>query len=103
MPAKIYYDKDADLALLKNKTIAILGYGSQGHAHAQNLRDSGCTVLVAELPGTPNGDLAVKDGFTPISATEATQKADILTLLLPDELQGEIFARTSATISRPAK
>ncbi len=91
MPAKIYYDKDADLALLKNKTIAILGYGSQGHAHAQNLRDSGCTVIVAELPGTPNGDLAVKDGFTPISATEATKKADLNTLLLPDELQGEIF------------
>jgi ketol-acid reductoisomerase len=91
MPAKIYYDKDADLALLKNKTIAILGYGSQGHAHAQNLRDSGCTVIVAELPGTPNGDLAVKDGFTPISATEATKKADIITMLLPDELQGDIF------------
>ena len=51
MPAKIYYDKDADLSLLKNKTIAILGYGSQGHAHAQNLRDSGCKVIVAELPG----------------------------------------------------
>ncbi len=91
MPAKTYYDKDADLALLKNKTIAILGYGSQGHAHAQNLRDSGCTVIVAELPGTPNGDLAVKDGFTPITATEATKQADVLTLLLPDELQGEIF------------
>ncbi|MGO9108360.1 MAG: NAD(P)-dependent oxidoreductase, partial [Thermoguttaceae bacterium] len=91
MAAKIYYDKDANLALLKNKTIAILGYGSQGHAHAQNLRDSGCTVIVAELPGTPNGDLAVKDGFTPITATEATKKADVLTLLLPDELQGEIF------------
>ena len=51
MPAKIYYDKDADLAVLKNKTMAILGYGSQGHAHAQNLRDSGCKVIVAELPG----------------------------------------------------
>jgi ketol-acid reductoisomerase len=91
MPAKIYYDKDADLALLKNKTIAILGYGSQGHAHAQNLRDSGCTVIVSELPGTANGELAVKHGFTPMSATEATKKADVLTILLPDELQGEVF------------
>ena len=91
MPAKIYYDKDADLALLKNKTIAILGYGSQGHAHAQNLRDSGCTVIVAELPGTPNYELAVKDGFTPMSATEATKKADIITILLPDELQADVF------------
>ena len=91
MPAKIYYDKDADLSLLKNKTIAILGYGSQGHAHAQNLRDSGCNVIVAELPGTANYEQAVKDGFQPISAAEATKKADIITILLPDEIQGEIF------------
>ena len=91
MPAKTYYDKDADLSLLKNKTIAILGYGSQGHAHAQNLRDSGCNVIVAELPGTPNYELAVKDGFTPLSTAEAVKKADVLTILAPDELQAEIF------------
>jgi ketol-acid reductoisomerase len=91
MPAKIYYDKDADISLLKNKTIAILGYGSQGHAHAQNLRDSGCTVIVAELPGTANYEQAVKDGFTPISAAEATKKADIITILLPDEIQADVF------------
>jgi ketol-acid reductoisomerase len=91
MPAKIYYDKDADLSLLKNKTIAILGYGSQGHGHAQNLRDSGCKVIVAELPGTPNYEQAVKDGFSPITVDEATKQADIVTILLPDELQGEIF------------
>ena len=91
MPAKIYYDKDADISLLKNKTIAILGYGSQGHGHAQNLRDSGCNVIVAELPGTANYEQAVKDGFQPISAAEATKKADIITVLLPDEIQGEIF------------
>ena len=60
MPAKIYYDKDADLSLLKNKTIAIIGYGSQGHAHAQNLRDSGCNVIVGQRPGTANYELAVK-------------------------------------------
>ncbi len=91
MPAKIYYDKDADISLLKNKTIAILGYGSQGHGHAQNLRDSGCNVIVAELPGTANYEQAVKDGFQPISAAEATKKADIITILLPDEIQGEVF------------
>jgi len=91
MPATIYYDKDADLALLKDKTIAILGYGSQGHGHAQNLRDSGCTVIVAELPGTANYEQAVKDGFTPISTEEAVKKADLITILLPDELQGDIF------------
>ncbi len=91
MPAKIYYDKDADLALLKNKTLAILGYGSQGHAHAQNLRDSGCKVIVAELPDTANYALAVKDGFKPVSASEAAKAADILTILAPDELQADIF------------
>ena len=91
MPAKIYYDKDADLALLKGKTIAILGYGSQGHAHAQNLRDSGCNVIVAELPGTANYELAVKHGFKPISTPEAAKQADIINILLPDELQGDIY------------
>ena len=91
MPAKIYYDKDADLALLKDKTIAILGYGSQGHAHAQNLRDSGLSVVVAELPGTPNHDLAVKDGFKPVSTEEAAHKGDMITILLPDELQADAF------------
>ncbi len=91
MPAKIYYDKDADLALLKDKTIAILGYGSQGHAHAQNLRDSGLSVIVAELPDTPNHEQAVKDGFQPLSAGEAARKADMITILLPDELQADVF------------
>lgn len=91
MPAKTYYDKDADISLLKNKTIAILGYGSQGHAHAQNLRDSGCNVIVAELAGTANYEQAVKDGFAPLSTAEATKKADIITILLPDELQAEVF------------
>ena len=91
MPATIYYDKDADLSLLKNKTIAILGYGSQGHGHAQNLRDSGCNVIVAELPGTANYEQAVKDGFQPLSASEAVKKGDIITILLPDEVQGDVF------------
>ena len=91
MPAKIYYDKDADLALLQDKTIAILGYGSQGHAHAQNLRDSGLSVVVAELPGTPNYDQAVQDGFKPLPTEEAAEKGDIVTILLPDELQADAF------------
>ena len=73
MSATIYYDKDADLSLLKGKTIAILGYGSQGHAQAQNLRDSGCTVVVGQRPGSPNYDLAVKHGFQPVSAADATK------------------------------
>ncbi|MBN2579932.1 MAG: ketol-acid reductoisomerase [Pirellulales bacterium] len=91
MPAKIYYDKDADLSILKGKTIAILGYGSQGHAHAQNLRESGCNVIVAELPGTANYEQAVKDGFQPLTASEAVKKGDLITILLPDEIQADVF------------
>ena len=91
MPATIYYDNDADLSLLKNKTIAILGYGSQGHAQAQNLRDSGCNVIIGQRPGSPNYDLAVKHGFKPVSAAEATKAADIINILLPDEVQGDVF------------
>ena len=89
--AKMYYDKDADLAALKGKTIAILGYGSQGHAHAQNLRDSGCTVIVGQRPGSPNYDLAKSHGFDPLPLEEATKKADIVNILLPDEVQGDLY------------
>jgi len=91
MPATIYYDNDADLAVLKDKTIAILGYGSQGHAHAQNLRDSGLKVVVAELPGTDSYKRAVADGFQPVSAAEATQQGDIVAILIPDEIQAGVF------------
>jgi ketol-acid reductoisomerase len=91
MPATIFYDNDADLSVLKGKTIAILGYGSQGHAQAQNLRDSGCQVVVGQRPGGPNFDLAVKHGFTPVSLDEATKQADLVNILLPDELQGDAY------------
>jgi ketol-acid reductoisomerase len=91
MSAKIFYDDDADLKYLKNKTVAILGYGSQGHAQAQNLRDSGCRVVVAERPGTANYELAEKHGFKPLSVEEATRQGDVINILLPDEVQGDIF------------
>lgn len=91
MPAKIYYDNDADLSLLKDKTIAILGFGSQGHAQALNLRDSGCNVIVSELPNTPNHDLAVSHGFEPLPTSEAAKRGDIVQILLPDEIQGDIY------------
>jgi len=91
MPATIYYDKDADLSLLKNKTIAILGYGSQGHAQAQNLRDSGCNVVVSDKPGTANYELAKKHGFEPLSLGEATKKADMVNILVPDEIQADLY------------
>jgi ketol-acid reductoisomerase len=91
MAAKIYYDKDADLAALKGKTVAIIGYGSQGHAHAQNLRDSGVKVIVGQRPGGKNYDLAKSHGFEPVSAADAAKQADVINILLPDELQADVY------------
>ena len=91
MPATIYYDNDADLSVLKGKTIAIIGYGSQGHAQAQNLRDSGLNVIVGQRPGSKNYELAVSHKFKPVSAAEATKQADIVNILLPDEVQGDVY------------
>ncbi|RUL87529.1 ketol-acid reductoisomerase [Tautonia sociabilis] len=93
MPATMYYDQDADLGLLKGKTISIIGYGSQGHAHAQNLRDSGCTVVVGQRPGSKNYDLAVEHGFQPVSAAEAAEAGDLVNILLPDEVQADVYNR----------
>ncbi len=91
MAARVYYDDDADLSLLKNKTIAIIGYGSQGHAQAQNLRDSGCNVIIGQRPGGANYDLAVSHGFKPMSAADAAARGDMVNILLPDEVQGDIY------------
>lgn len=91
MAIKVYYDADADLALLKDKTIAILGYGSQGHAQAQNLRDSGCNVVIGQRKGSANYDLAVEHGFEPMPVDEATAAGDLINILLPDEVQGDVF------------
>jgi ketol-acid reductoisomerase len=87
---KIFYDKDANLGLLKKKKIVIMGYGSQGHAHANNLKESGLDVLVAETKGA-NWDKAVAAGFTVTTAAEAAKKADIIMVLLPDEIQAEVY------------
>lgn len=103
MPAKIYYEKDADLSHLKNKTISILGYGSQGHAQAQNLRDSGCTVVVGQRPGSPNHDLAVKHGFQPVDVEEATRRGDLINILLPDEVQADIYKQSIRPHLKPGK
>ena len=89
--AKIYYDKDSNLDLIKGKTIGIIGYGSQGHAHAQNLRDSGCHVIVAEAPGSEGWKAAQKAGFKVTSAAEVTKHADIIVMLAPDNLHPLIY------------
>jgi ketol-acid reductoisomerase len=88
---RIYYDEDADLGFLKDKKIAVIGYGSQGHAQAQNLRDSGLEVVVGQRPGGKNYDLAREHGFGPVSAEEAAKSADIIQVLLPDEVQVDVY------------
>ena len=89
--AVIYYEKDAKLAILEGKRIAIIGYGSQGHAQAQNLRDSGLDVIVAELEGTPNYKNAVEDGFKPVNASDASAQADIIQILAQDDVQAKLY------------
>lgn len=89
--AKIYYDKDADLNLLKGKKIAVIGYGIQGRAQSLNLRDSGLDVIVSELPGTANFEQAKKDGFNPVSAKEASKEAQVIQILTEDHVQAKVY------------
>ena len=91
MPAKIYYDQDADLGLLKGKKIAIIGYGSQGHAHALNLRDSGQDVVVGLYKGSKSASRAEKDGIRVASVADATTMAQVVMILLPDQTQRSVF------------
>lgn len=88
---KLYYEADAPIDALRGKTVAILGFGSQGHAHSLNLRDSGVKVIVAELPGTNNYKLAVEYGFQPVSADEAVKQADLIVMTLADEVQPAVY------------
>jgi len=89
--AKIYYDNDADLDLLKGKKIAVIGYGIQGRGQSLNLRDSGIEVIVSELPGTKNYEQAKADGFNPVSAKEASAAADIVQILTEDHVQAKVY------------
>jgi ketol-acid reductoisomerase len=89
--AKIYYDQDADLNILKDKAIAIIGYGIQGRGQALCLRDSGCRVIISELEGTPNFEQAKKDGFVPVAAAEAAKAADIIQILTQDHVQAKVY------------
>ena len=91
MAAKIYYEKDAPIDALKGKKAAIIGYGSQGHAHAQNLRDSGITVAVAELEGTDNFKLAIEHGFEPGDIKTAMDGAALVIVTVPDEVQAQVY------------
>ncbi|MCP4049718.1 MAG: ketol-acid reductoisomerase [bacterium] len=99
--AKIHYDENANLDLLKDKTICIIGYGSQGHAHAQNLRDSGVNVIVAEREGSPNWQKAIDDGWQPKITSEAVKGVDWIQVLLPDELQAAVYEKEIAPNLKP--
>jgi ketol-acid reductoisomerase len=91
MPAKIYYDQDADLGLLKGKKIAIMGYGSQGHAHALNLRDSGQDVVIGLYKGGKSWARAEKDGLKVAPVADAAKMGDVVMILLPDQTQRQVF------------
>ena len=91
--ARIYYQEDCNLSVLDGKTIAIIGYGSQGHAHALNLKESGCNVIIGLYEGSKSWDKAVKQGFEVYTAAEAAKKADIIMILINDEKQAAMYKK----------
>ena len=91
MPVTIYYDSDADLSALAGRKVAIIGYGSQGHAHALNLRDSGIDVRVGVYDGSPSGERAKADGLRVVSVRDAAEEADVIMVLLPDTKQRKVY------------
>jgi ketol-acid reductoisomerase len=101
MPAKIYYDQDADLGLLKGKKIAVIGYGSQGHAHALNLKDSGQDVVIGLYKGGKSWARAEKDGHKVAPVADAAKMGDVVMILLPDQTQREVFEQSiRATLTK---
>ncbi|MCU0787599.1 MAG: ketol-acid reductoisomerase [Verrucomicrobia bacterium] len=103
MPAKVYTDKDADLDVLKKKTLAVLGFGSQGHAHALNLKDSGLKVIIGLYEGSKSIQVARTKGFKVVSTAEAVKRADVIFVALPDTKQAEIYKRDIAPNLKPGK
>jgi ketol-acid reductoisomerase len=100
---KIFYDGDADLNLLRGKKVAVIGYGSQGHAQAQNLRDSGVEVVVSARPGSANYEKAVEDGFKPVSARDAAAAGDVIQILTQDHVQAKIYREDISPLMKPGK
>src|SRR5688572_1871621 len=91
MPAKVYTDKDADLSVLKNKTLAVLGFGSQGHAHALNLKESGMNVIIGLYEGSKSIPVAKEKGFEVVTTAEAVRRADVIFVALPDTKQSACY------------
>jgi len=96
MPAKVYTDRDADLSVLKNKTLAVLGFGSQGHAHALNLKDSGLKVIIGLYEGSKSIPVAREKGFKVVTTAEAVQQADVIFVALPDTKQAKVYEKDIA-------
>jgi len=96
MPAKVYTDKDADLSVLKNKTLAVLGFGSQGHAHALNLKESGLKVIIGLYKGSKSIAVAKEKGFEVVSTGDAVKRADVIFVALPDTKQASVYAKDIA-------
>jgi ketol-acid reductoisomerase len=103
MPAKVYTDQDADLGVFQNKTLAVLGYGSQGHAHALNLRDSGCKVLIGLYPGSKSRAVAEQHGFEVVDSGEAVRRADVIMVALPDMKQADAYLKDIEPNLAPGK
>ncbi|MFA5057811.1 MAG: ketol-acid reductoisomerase [Opitutaceae bacterium] len=103
MPAKVYTDRDADLGVLTNKTVAVLGYGSQGHAHALNLKDSGCYVIIGLYPGSKSRAVARQHGFEVFDTAEAVRRADVIMVGLPDMKQAAVYEQDIAPNLAPGK
>src|SRR5436305_4395227 len=103
MPDKVYTDKDADLSILQNKTLAVLGFGSQGHAHALNLKDSGLNVIIGLYEGSKSIPVAKERGFEVVSTAEAVRRADVIFVALPDTKQRASFEKEIAPNLRKGK
>jgi ketol-acid reductoisomerase len=100
---KVYHDKDIDESVLKGKTVAVLGYGSQGRAQALNLRDSGVNVVLGLRPGGKSWKRAQEDGFKPVTHLEAAQKGDVVLMLMPDMAQPSVYKEEVALAMKPGK
>src|SRR5260370_12812315 len=103
MPAKVYSDNDADLGVLQNKTLAVLGFGSQGHAHALNLKDSGLNVIIGLYDGSKSIQVAKEKGFEVVSTAEAVRRADVILVALQDTKQPAAYERDIAPNLAPGK